>query len=409
MTHIVIIGGGFGGIYTAQELLKHLDQDKDSITLINKTNYFLFTPMLHEIATGGISLQHIAEPIRKIIRNKNFEFLEDEAVEVDINRKRVKLKQGNTLSYDYLVVSIGAGTNFFNISGAQEHCYTLKNLHEAFDIRNKIITQLETAEREQSKDHYLMFAVLGAGPTGVELAGEIIEYARQIKENCHRINDKKITVYLVQRGEKILPMMHPQCIEKTMMELEKKGITVLTNAEVTRVYNDGFEVNHNNHKRKIKAGMMIWTSGVKSNTFTIKPNVGREKESIIVDDYLRIQGRTKEFALGDCTVCIDGDNKKVPWLAQAAVKQAKVCAQNIIADIEDRPLNSFIFKSDGLLVSVGQKFAVAEINGFRFKGFFAWWLWRTIYLFKLVGLENKIKVAYEWTLALFFKRDSTKI
>lgn len=406
MTRIAIIGGGFGGIYTAKELLKHLDQDKDSITLINKTNYFLFTPMLHEIATGGISLQHIAEPIRKIIKNKNFEFLEDEATEIDLNKKIVKVKQGAAIAYDYLVVAAGANTNFFNIPGAQEYCYTLKNLHEAFDIRNNIIEQLETAEREQSKDHYLVFAVLGAGPTGVELAGEIIEYAKQIKEDCHKIKDKKITVYLVQRGSKILPMLHDTCIKKTMDELEKKGITVLTNAEVTHVYNDGFEINH---KKKIKAGMMIWTSGVRSSKINSKPNIVREKESIVVDEYLRIQGRKKEFGLGDCCVCRDGNNNRVPWLAQAAVSQAKTCANNIIADMHNTSLQSFVFKPSGLLVSVGQKFAVAEINGFRFKGFFAWWLWRTIYLFKLVGLENKIKVAYEWTLALFFKRDSAKI
>ncbi|MBI3032090.1 NAD(P)/FAD-dependent oxidoreductase [Candidatus Woesearchaeota archaeon] len=406
MTHIVIIGGGFGGIYTAKELLKHLDQDKDSITLINKTNYFLFTPMLHEIATGGISLQHIAEPIRKIIKNKNFEFLEDEAAEIDINKKIVKRKLGTPVSYDYLVVAAGAGTNFFNIPGAEEYCYTLKDLHQAFDIRNKIIEQLETAEREQSKDHYLTFAVLGAGPTGVELAGEIIEFAQQIKEDCHNIKDRKIMVYLIQRGPKILPMLHDKCIEKTMKELRRKEITVLTNAEVTRVHNDGFEINH---KKKIKAGMMIWTSGVRSNKIAIKPDVARERESIVIDAYLRLQGRTKEFAIGDCAVCVDANGNKVPWLAQAAVSQAKICAHNIIADMNNAPLLPFIFKPSGLLVSVGQKFAVAEINGFRFKGFFAWWLWRTIYLSKVLGLDNKIRIAYEWTLNLFFKRDSTKI
>ena len=416
MAKIVIIGGGFGGVYAAKELLKRLDNKKDTVVLINQTNYFLFTPMLHEIATGGISLQHIAEPIRKEIRNKNFNFVEDKVKTIDFNKKMIVVEKSRQISYDYLVIAVGGKTNFFNIPGAEQFCYQLKDLHQAFDIRNKIIEQIETAERDGNLDHNLSFAIIGGGPTGVEIAGEIVEFADQIKENCPNIKEKTTEIYLVQRNSRLLPMLHEKCSEKVTKELNRKGVTVLTNCSVTRVFKDGFEIIETNQrdakkskKRIILAAMVIWTSGVVSNQVAITPKLPDKEGSIEIDTYLRVKGRKKEFAIGDCAYCIDGNGNKVPWLAQAAIKQAKTCAENIVNDINNKPLKKFVFKSSGLLVSVGRRYAVAEMGSLRFKGFFAWWLWRTIYLSKLLGIENKIRVAYEWTLDLFFKRDTTKI
>ncbi|MBI1972894.1 NAD(P)/FAD-dependent oxidoreductase [Candidatus Woesearchaeota archaeon] len=411
MKRIVILGAGFGGVYTALHLLKRLKpKDQVEILLINKTNYFLFSPMLHEVATGGLNRSNIVQPIREILQRPQFNFIRCTAKEINLEKKTITTEK-TVLSYDYLVIALGAENEFFNIPGAQEHTLPLKSLPDAVAIRNHVLDTLEYSSallkvKNQKPD--LSFVIVGAGPTGVELAGELAEFVDQnLQVNYPHLKEYGRKIYLLQRGPAIMPFICNHCRQDALKKLAKENVTVMTNAAVTKVAKEAVEINN---KQKIATTTTIWTSGVKPATIPTTPKITDEKGFFPVDAYLRVKGAENVYALGDCALLMNPpDGKPVPALAQAAVKEAKVLAQNILHDIRKQPLKQFTFKQSGLLVSVGKRFAVAEIHGIKFKGFFAWWLWRTIYLTKLVGFRNKLTVAYDWTLNLFFPRDTTQI
>ena len=377
--------------------------------LMFKNNYFLFSPMLHEVATGGLNEYHIVEPIRKVLKGNNFDFYKTEAKKIDFKKKIVYTDLGN-IYYDYLVMAIGATTNFCNVKGARENCITLKDMQDAARIRDNIISCFEKASKEKNQSEIkklLNFVVVGGGPTGVELAGEIAEFTYQIKQEIYHSLDKDyLKVTLIHRSPDLIPMAHEKCRKDAKKELEKKGVKILLNSSVTEVSKGSVEINN---KEKISSSTIVWTSGVKPNKIETSPKIADEDNFFHVDEYLQIKKLKKAYALGDVALAFNPDSKQIPMLAQVATKQAKCAAYNIMADIKNMKKKKFVFKSSGFLVSVGQKFAVADVFGIRFKGFFAWWLWRTIYLFKLLGFANKFRVAYDWTLSLFFKRDTSEI
>lgn len=410
MKRIVILGAGFGGVYTALNLLKKIRyNDPVEVMLISKKNYFLFAPMLHEVATGGINRSNIVQPIREIIRHPRFTFLRCTVKEIQAD-KRTVVTDKKIIKYDYLVVALGAENNFYNIPGAGEHAFPLKSLEDAVRIRNHILDRLEYASAMHTlhaNEPNLTFVIVGAGPTGVEMAGELAEFIDQnLQKNYLRLREYQRKIYLIQGGPEIIPFMHKNSRRQTLKRLAKEKIQVITNALVTKVTTEGIEINK---KQKIKTNTVIWTSGVKPTVIPTKPKITNDRGFFVVDKYLRLQGHKNVYALGDCAYITNRDGKQVPALAQAAVRAAKVAAKNVLHEINNMPLEVFSFKSSGVLVSVGKRFAVADLHGFRFKGFFAWWLWRTIYLTKLIGWRNKLQVAYDWTLNLFFSRDTTQI
>ncbi|MBI5393214.1 NAD(P)/FAD-dependent oxidoreductase [Candidatus Woesearchaeota archaeon] len=456
-TKIVIIGGGFGGVYTAKHLLdKYKNNNNVEITLINKENYFLFTPMLHEVATGGLNRYHVAEPIRDILHAKNFHFLKAQATEVNFDKKIV-LTNHICLHYDYLVIAVGATNNFFNIPGVEKHSQQLKTVDDAKNIKNKIIDSLEHAEmlaREQSKydnkqsnnqfrNHeeikkWLTFVVCGAGPTGVEVAAELIEFIESHLRQFNHVKKEDIAVYLIQRDAKILSQLDQKCIAAASYVLEKKGIKIKVNSACISMDKDSICFANGNN---IKSYTKIWTAGVKPNTLKTIPAVVDQRGFFHVNNYLQlketdgdkdnnnkdkknfanqyapiwairtIQNLIKRMQRQDFTKFSGYKNNKtpVPQTAQAATKEAKVVAANIINLIEKKELQEFHFSEAGFLVSLGQRYAIADIKGFHFKGFFAWWLWRTVYLFKIIGIKNKLRIAHEWTMRLFSKREHSRL
>ncbi|HLD02200.1 MAG TPA: NAD(P)/FAD-dependent oxidoreductase [Candidatus Nanoarchaeia archaeon] len=408
MKKIVIIGGGFGGIYTAKHLIKKL-KDEAHITLIDKKNYFLFSPMLHEVATGGLNRSHIVQPIRAILRGKNFDFMKCNVNSIDFKKKEVTSEKGK-INYDYLVIAIGAKPNFYGIPGAEEYSIPLKENSDAGRIKSKVIECFELAEKtkdQKLRKKLLTFVIVGAGPTGVELAGELAEFTHQnLKSNYNDLQVHDAKIFLLQKGDKIIPMMDSRSIEKAMRRLNDKRVIVKLNCGVNKVTKEGVALDCNEF---IETSTIIWTGGVKPNTLSLNLKIIDEKGHLHVDEYLQVRNASNAYALGDCAFSVNPDGKQVPALAQAAVKQAKVVADNLIADVKGGEKKKFRFKSSGLLVSIGQRFAVANIHGIDFSGFFAWWLWRTIYLSKLVGFANKFRVAYDWTLRLFSARDTTQL
>jgi NADH:ubiquinone reductase (H+-translocating) len=406
MAQIVVLGGGFGGIYTVKFLLQSLPK-KNKIILINKNNYFLFSPMLHEVATGGINRQHIVQPIRELFTAGNFGFIKAEVTKIDAISRLIYYND-HRLSYDKLVIALGSTTNFFNVPGADEHAMPLKTLTDSVIIRSRIIDSVEQASKLESADGIMMhltFVIVGGGPTGVELAGEVVEFVSQIlsAKSYGNLQHYQQSVILLQKGPEIMPFIGRRCRLSAMNELRKKGVNIMLDSCVRAVKHNAVILEGG---RIIRANTIIWTAGINPARIETMPLLQDINGYFQVNHFLQVKNTEDVYALGDCALFAD---KPLPALAQVAVKQAKAIAHNIKNELEGKLLMPFMYNSSGLLVSVGQKFAVAEIRGIAFKGFFAWWLWRTVYLFKLIGLANKFKVAYEWTLALFFKRDTTQI
>lgn len=403
--HVVIVGGGFGGIYVAKHL-KYLAQEGIlDITIINRTNYFLFTPLLHEVATGGLSPTSVVEPIREIFRNCPVEFVQDEVTTIDSTKKEVGTKT-HIFAYDYLVISSGADTNYYGIDGAERNTFSLKNLGDALALRRHIIMSCEKGaltNDEEEKKKLLSCIVVGAGATGVELAAEIIEFMKEtLCSYYHGCNMDKshMSVHLVAASPDLLSQFPEKLREIAKKELEHDGVNVMTNMKVTKVeqgkivFADG---------SSIEGNTIVWVAGVRPSYVEI-PGIEKDEKSkrIKVDEYLRAMGAGGIFAIGD-------SSGTFPMLAQVAVQQGKNVATNIINSIDGTVMEPFKFKQKGLLVSLGQWYATGEIFGLTLKGPFMWWLWRTIYLFNFHSWRKRIKIASEWTVNLFYPRDISQL
>jgi len=398
MKNIVIIGGGFGGVYAARGLLNILRHNPDiHITLINNTNYFLFVPMLHEVATGTLSPANIAEPLREILRGKNFTFIREKALSVDLNKKKVKTET-KVLSYDYLVFATGSTANFFNTSGA-EYCLTLKNDADARVLKNHLITSLEHYFCTHDET-FSTFVVIGAGPTGIELCLEIKEFVNQIlKSNAN--NHIKPHIILVHAGDVVLSQF-PKLQKQAQRQLDKHEIEVLVNSLVTKVSKNSVVVGD----KTIDAATIIWTAGVKPSPVVTVPKIVNERDFFVIDEFLRVRRYDTVFAVGDCAFC---ESNQLPMLAQVATTQGKHVAGNIALHLSGKKMKPFTYKVRGILLSLGKRKGAGVLFGIPIHGFFAWWLMRTIYLFKIIGTANKLKTAYDWTLDFFVKRDMTEV
>lgn len=383
---IVIVGGGFGGVYTAKNLCKYFDKNKIEITLINRSNYFLFTPLLHEVATGALTADSIREPIREVFRNCPVNIVEDTVVEMDKVNKIVKTIN-TSYAYDYLVVATGAETNYFNTPGAREHTFALKNLSDASSLRNHIIQTCEQAVLTKNKD-MLVTSIIGAGPTGVELAAELQEYMQHTiftYYNTSHFKKEDIKVILVTATPDIISQFPPKMRIVAAKELNNRGIEIKANTIVVKVepgqisFKDG---------TTMKSHTIVWVAGVTAGAS------GR----LEINESLQTTSSPEVFALGDTA-------GKCPMLAQVAVQQAKVVAYNIHALIEKKKLRVFIFKQKGLLISIGQWYAIGNFFGLTFRGRIMWLIWRIVYLLNFISWRKRFEIAFEWTMNLFSPRD----
>ncbi len=408
---IVILGTGFGGIYTFLHLKKHLCDINAEITLVGKTNYFLFTPMLHEVATGGLNQEHIVESVRSIIKGSNAKFIQTSINSIDLTNKVVDT-ECCPLPYDYLVIATGADTNTFGIQGVTEWCLDLKDLSDASKLRNLFIETFETASKEpqiEEQKKLLSFAIVGGGATGVELAAEVSELFFETMDKYYpQINNGTASVKLLSATSELLLQFDPELRKRALDSLQKKNVEVLLNSQVTKVEEDGFILSNGD---RIPATHKIWVAGVKPNTpkFDVEVELDKAKRLVTNGD-LRVKGRNEVFAIGDVASVQDKDGKALPMLAQVAVKQAKTVAENIaiLCKGGSDPLSNFEYESSGSLVSLGQKDALGDLWGLKLHGPHIWWLWRTVYLMKMTSFKKMFKVAVDWTVNLFYPRDITK-
>jgi NADH dehydrogenase len=415
---IVILGAGFGGVYVAKSLRAAIKRGEADVTIINRTNNFLFTPLLHEVATGGLNPRNVAEPLREIFVGVDIRIVQGWVESIDSKAKTMSVKVdgdiSSTLSFDYLVIATGAETAYYGIAGAQENTFPLKTLADAARIRNRVINVFEEAgmvEDPEKRREMLSFVVVGGGATGVEVAGELIEFIDGIVERYHYCKKGEPKVMLVHAGKELLEQFKPSLRAAARDRLTQTGVEVRAETFVTEVTKDGLRLRSGD---MIMASTVIWSAGVRAlvpKFADIQPTLTGGR--LAVDSYFRLLGSDRIFAMGDAAAYVDTDAgpnaKPIPQLAQAAQAEAATVAANLLAAIRGTPMSVFHYRSKGAMVSVGQWFAIGEIYSMNIAGWFTWWLWRTVYLFKFGSWKKRVRIGLEWFIDIFFPRDITKI
>jgi NADH dehydrogenase len=411
-TRILILGGGFGGLYAALELEKSVARDPGvEITLINKENYILFTPMLHEVAASDLDITHIVNPIRKLLRRVRF--FHGEVTSIDLEHKRVVAAHGDEhhgheLGYDYLLIALGSDTNFHNLPGA-EHALTMKSLGDAIHLRNRVIENLEAADFECFPDQrkpLLTVVVAGGGFAGVETIASVNDFMRDALKFYPHIDERWLRLVVAHSGNIILPELGPTLGLYAQRKLAERNVEIRTNTRVASYRNGVVELTDGT---RIRAATLVWTAGTAPSPLLETLPCRKERGRITVNGYLEVPGFPGVWALGDCAIVPDPlTGNPYPPTAQHALRQGKIAGQNIAAAIRNTKKRHFAFRTVGALATIGRRTGVAQIFGFNFSGFIAWWMWRTIYLSKLPRLEKKVRVALDWTLDLLFTKDLVK-
>jgi NADH dehydrogenase len=404
---VVVLGGGFAGVYTALALEKAQRKREDfEIVLVSRENYFVFQPMLPEVISGSIGLTDVVSPIRRLLPRTELHIRDAESV--DLERRVVVTSPGfrphaHEIPFDHLVLALGNVTDFRGLPGLPEHAMPFKNLGDALRLRNHVIRALAEAAVEahdqELRRELLTFVVAGGGFSGVEVAAELNDFVRGVAPSYRGIDPKEIRVVLVHSAERILPEVAPSLATFAQDLLRKRGVEIVLNARLAAA--TGTEA--------------LLASGARIATRTIVSTVPSSPHPLLsaldlpkgrggrvtTDGTLQVPGVHCVWAVGDCALVDGPDGQPAPPTAQHATRQAAVAAHNILAAVRGGTRRVFAFKGLGKMGSLGHRSAVAEIMGVRVSGFAAWWLWRTIYLMKMPGWGRRLKVATSWTLDLF--------
>ncbi len=417
---ILILGGGFAGMKTAECLERELEKDPSvTISLVSETNALLFTPMLAEVAGSSLEPSHISTPLRTTLHRTDF--VRGRVTSVDLENRRVVLDSdmgGNEscrseLAYDHLVLALGAVSNYLGLTNVQKLAFDFKSLVDAIRIRNHVIEMFERADRENDlvvRRSLLTFVIAGGGFAGVELAGSLNDFARGILADYPNLRCGDVRVVLVHARDRILPELSESLGRYAQSHMEARGVEFRLNTRLTDT-RPGVVVLSD---AEIAAETLVWTAGTAPNPLSKSLVVEKDKRgAVIVDATLAVPGHSGVWALGDCASVVDAESgKPCPPTAQFALREAATLAKNIAANLQGRPARRFHFDSLGALCVVGHQTACAELTvpfargkSMRFSGLLAWAMWRGIYLGKLPGLERKIRVLVDWTVELFFPKD----
>jgi NADH dehydrogenase len=405
---ILILGGGFVGLTVAMELEKKLAGDPVEVTLINRDNFFLFTPMLHEVAVSDLDLTTIVNPIRKMLRRVHF--FAGEVDHIDIGQRNVVVSHGfdhhqHTFEFDFLVIGLGSVTNLYGISGLQEHALTIKTLADAIRLRNHLIAHLEEAETEccKQKEPLLTFVVAGGGFAGVETVAGINDFVRGALRSYPNLTEDMLRVVLVHSGSVILPELGERLGSYAHRKLEGRKVEIRLNTKVREYSGRSVRLDDGT---TIVTNTLVWAAGTSPNPLLEKIVCQKERGRLLVTESLELSEWPGVWALGDCAaVPVRKTGTFHPPTAQHGLRQAKIVAHNIIATIRGAEKRRFDYSTFAQLAAIGKRTGVARILGVNFSGFAAWWLWRTVYLTKLPRLEKKLRVAFDWTLDLIFSKD----
>ena len=412
-TRILILGGGFAGVTCALNLERELRNDPTvAISLVSETNALLFTPMLAEVAASSLEPTHISTPLRSSFRRTAV--VRSQVAGINFANRRVQLAdREETLPYDHLVLALGAVSRVPTGDGIAEHALEFKTLADAIRIRNHLIDVFDRAdaERDEAKRRALLtFVVAGGGFSGAELVGGLNDFARGMLADYPNLPSDELRIILVHSRDRILPELSASLANYALEQMRARGVTFELNARVSAAGPGMVRLKRKEPKPEefeITTETLVWTAGAAPSPLLQELAIERDKRgAVVVENTLAVKGSAGVWALGDCAVVPDAKTgKPCPPTAQFAIREACTLSRNIRAAIKGEPLKSFHFDSLGTLCVVGHHTACAEIKGFKFSGFFAWFLWRTLYLSKLPGLERKVRVVSDWTIELFFPRD----
>ena len=406
---VVILGGGYGGIYAALNLQKAAKNGEIRLTLISRENFFLLQPMLAEVISGSISPSNVVSPVRRLVSHAEVHQAEIEYVDTANNDVAIRYPNHSRLThihYDYLVFAVGSATDLSQFPGVQEHALPFKTLGDALRLRSHLIKMLEAADVEDDpffKRRSLTFVIAGGGYTGVEVTAEINEFLRVASKSYRNIGPDDFRVILLHRSARILPELGERLATLSHNLLEKRGIAIRLHAQLVSataqtavLANDVF----------IPTNTLVATIGAAPNPVLAGVPCERERGRMVVDDTLAVQGIDNLWAVGDCAYVPDVlRGGACPPTAQFARREATTAAQNILATIRGKPTKPFRYKSRGVFVPLGGFAAAAETLGLDFSGFIAWWMYRSFYLMQIPRMERKFRVVTDWTLDLIFPGD----
>ena len=409
-TKVVIVGGGFAGLYAAMYLDKTLARrSRADVVLMSRETFILFTPMLHEVAAGDLQPSDIVNPLRRILRH--VKVVEAEVDAIDLRARKVSCVAGlrdvrREFEFDHLLLAIGSETHFFDMAGVRDWAATMKTLSDAALLHNTMVALLETAALQAdapARRQLLTFVIAGGGFAGVETTGAVNDFIRETAPYYPSIAETDIRVVLIHPDSFLLPELGEELGLYTERKLRERRVEILKGVRV--VGYDGSIVTLADGT-SISASTLIWTAGVKPSAVIASLPCEKERGRVRVDEYLAVPGVSGLWAAGDCAAVPDVTTGKLcPPTAQHGLRQGVAAAKNIEAAIVGRALEPFRYRAMGLLASIGRHTGVAMVFGVKFSGFVAWWLWRTVYLAKLPRLAKKLRVMVGWTLDLFFGKE----
>ncbi|WP_407481967.1 NAD(P)/FAD-dependent oxidoreductase [Elizabethkingia meningoseptica] len=412
MKKIVVIGGGFAGF----NFVKNIKNKYYHITLVDKNNYIFFPPLLYQVATSFLEPSSISYPFRKMLRKKsNIHFKLGEILRIEPERKQIVLTTGE-LDYDYLILATGTETNYFGIESVRKKAIPMKNVNDALEMRNYLLSQLERAtiftDNLEVLRKKLTIVIAGGGPTGVEISGMLAEHISIFRKDYPEFNGINLqsSIYLVDGAAQLLSPMSKKSQENTLKALEKMGVKVILNAQVLNYKNDKVILSNG---QIIETENLIWTAGVVCQVFTGLPDncYGRGKR-LLTDMYNKVEGVQDIYAIGDTCIQTTDPNfpSGHPQVAQVALQQGKTLAQNLDNLLKKRPLISFRYKDKGSMAIISRNKAVVDLpSGIHFKGTIAWLIWLFIHLMSLVQFRNRITTLYNWIIAYFTKDQALRM
>ncbi|MES2963685.1 MAG: NAD(P)/FAD-dependent oxidoreductase [Bdellovibrionota bacterium] len=403
---VVVIGGGFGGINVTKKLSGRRDVE---VTIIDRRNYHLFQPLLYQVAMAGLNPGEIATPIRSIFAGKNnVRSLMGEVRSVDLSQKVLGTDFG-PVPYDSLVLACGAQHSYFGHEEWEPFAPGLKTLEQATEIRRRVLTAFELAERADDPElerRLLTFVIVGGGPTGVELAGTLGEISRfALSKDFRHIDPTKTRVILIEAGSRVLAQFDEKLSKRAARDLEKLGVTIWTNQRVTNISPDGVTLGG----ESVRAATVLWAAGVKPSPLNATLGVPVDKAGrVIVKADLSLPGHPDVFVIGD-QACFIENERALPGLAPVAMQQGRVVAANILRDIDAKPRKDFRYVDKGQMATIGRGRAVAQTSNLRLSGMIAWFAWLLVHIYYLVGFRNRVMVLLEWAWAYLTYRRGAQL
>lgn len=413
-TRIVVLGGGFAGLYTTLHLQRIFRRRANvDITLVSRDNFFTMTPLLFEAGSGVLEPRHAVSPIRPLFRLEKAQFIEAEVLDVDLDRQIVHTKLVHRdpleIPYDHLVLALGGVTNTAIIPGSDK-AMAFKTLADAIFLRNHAIERFEQADVEKDearKRALLTFVIVGAGLVGVELQGELHDFLHHVRRNYLNVAESILRFELIEAGPRVLAELDEDLARYAHDVYVKRGINVRVNTKVAKIESGRVTLASG---EVIESETILLAAGVMPSPLVAKLDIAKHKNGrVSVEPTMRAVDRTNVWSLGDCAAIPDPTGKPYPPLAQHAIREARVLAKNIAAQLDGQPLQPFIYHSLGTLAALGKFKGVGRVLWFKLRGFPAWFAWRTYYLFQMPRWSRRLRIMIDWTISLLFSYDVVEL